>query len=56
MIERLKEILDYNPETGLFTWKEKRKWSKEVGSVAGSVNTNSITGRKYILSASPSDV
>ena len=48
MIERLKEILDYNPETGLFTWKEKRKWSKEVGSVAGSVNTNSITGRKYI--------
>ena len=48
MIERLKEILDYNPETGLFTWKEKRKWSKEVGSVAGSVYTHPISGKKYI--------
>ena len=49
MIERLKEILNYNPETGVFTWKEKRKWSKEVGSVAGHLYTHPLSGNKYIF-------
>lgn len=46
--EHLRSRLDYNPETGLFTWKAKlcddvqsRRWNgKYVGKVAGSVGVN----------------
>lgn len=35
--QRLKELLDYNPETGEFIWKVKRK-RVEIGDVAGCVD------------------
>lgn len=34
--EFLREILRYDPATGVFTWKVQRRWSHPVGSVAGS--------------------
>lgn len=41
-IDRIKEVLDYNPETGVFTWKKHRK-SNLVGSVAGCTS-----GKGYV--------
>lgn len=36
--KELKELLDYNPGTGFFTWKEWRKNSVQKGDIAGSHN------------------
>ena len=38
--EMLKEFLDYDPESGVFTWKNVKKFAHaiKVGDVAGSVN------------------
>lgn len=36
--EYIKEILDYNPETGIFTWKIKPRRNIHLGSPAGSIN------------------
>lgn len=37
--ERLQELLNYNPLTGLFTWKVNRKQVK-IGDIAGTVMSN----------------
>lgn len=36
--KRIKELLDYNPETGLLTWKVNRRGSAKAGDVIKSVN------------------
>ena len=36
--ERLKEVLHYNPDTGLFTWKERRGGTAIEGVEAGWTN------------------
>ena len=49
---RLKEILDYNPITGIFTWKEKIADKVNVGARAGSLRSDGyrlirLFGKKY---------
>ena len=36
--ERLKELLSYDPETGVFVWNVKRSNIISAGSVAGNIN------------------
>jgi len=36
--KELKEVLNYNPKNGLFTWKIKANKDRNIGSVAGSKN------------------
>jgi hypothetical protein len=50
---RLLELLDYNPDTGLFTWKATRKRLAKVGTEAGSTNGSgyrqiSVDGKLYL--------
>ncbi len=50
--ERLKEVLKYDPETGLFIWIEKSGTRCEIGAIAGYTNDSgyiviSVDGRKY---------
>lgn len=35
--EELKEILDYNPNTGVFVWKVSKSGVKRIGSLSGSL-------------------
>lgn len=52
-VEELKRYLNYEPETGIFTWKEKASRSTTVGSRAGNTRPDgyvviTLKGRKYL--------
>lgn len=52
-VEHLRQVLDYNPETGVFLWKVATSSRSPIGSVAGTINKAgyrfiSIDGRKYL--------
>lgn len=51
--ERLKEVLDYCPESGNFTWKVNKAACIKVGQVAGALTNKGyirikIDGKKYL--------
>jgi len=51
-IEELKELLHYEPDTGLLRWKVDRRGTAKAGSVAGSLNYMGyifikINGKKF---------
>lgn len=50
--ERLKELLDYDPGTGVFSWIVDRGGTAKAGSVAGRLNGNTylqimVDGKRY---------
>lgn len=51
--ERLKQVLDYDPETGIFRWNSKRIGGRKVGKIAGGKSPYGyhlikIDGTKYM--------
>lgn len=51
--EELIKVLDYNTDTGIFTWKENRSQKAVIGSCAGSANSSGhlqigLGGKQYL--------
>src|SRR5690349_15170001 len=51
--DRLREVLAYDPQTGVFTWKTKTNRRIRVGKVAGSLRSDGYIGitidnRRYL--------
>jgi len=40
---RLRELLDYEPASGIFTWRKARRGTAKIGSVAGTID-----GKGYV--------
>ena len=53
-LDRLRDVLDYTPETGVFTWKKRSgNNTYSVGDTAGSINSNGhrqiqINSKRYL--------
>jgi len=45
LIAELREWIDYNPETGVLTWKKRRRYNATAGTECGSLHH---TGYRYI--------
>lgn len=46
-VNRMKELLDYNPDTGVFTWKVNRANIIKAGDTAGGVITFPHNNKSY---------
>jgi|SRR5215831_2049977 len=39
-LERLQEVLEYNPDSGLWVWIKNTGWKSKPGKIAGSLDNN----------------
>jgi hypothetical protein len=46
-VNRVRELLDYDPDTGRFTWKLSRMWKIHIGDEAGFVNKQGYRRIKF---------